>query len=193
MTKSEIESILKQKDIPYCIDVSNNNDKYTRNRYRKYILPELKKENKNVHKKFIEFNKTLLLANDYLEKISDKLYTECTINNEIDVKKFNKLDDIIKIYIIEKYLKDIYKEDIILLDNNHKNIILNNILNSTNIIFDLPCNKKGIVEYNRFKIIEINYIKYDIKFTDYVKLPNGKVIMIDNKTDLTTNFVIHLS
>ncbi len=193
LTKDEIKSILDEKDIYYCIDVSNEKDTYTRNRYRKYILPELKKENKNVHYKFIEFNKKISLAHNYLEKVSNKIYSECVSNNELDIKKFNKLDDIIKIYVIEKYLKDIYKENIILINDNHKNKIINYIFHSTNTIFDLPYNKKGIIEYNKFKIIEINNNKYDITFTDYVKLPNNKTIKVDNNTELTSNYVIHLN
>ena len=193
LTKDEIKSTLDEKGIYYCIDVSNEKDTYTRNRYRKYILPELKKENKNVHYKFIEFNKKISLADNYLEKVSNKKYSECVSNNELDIKKFNKLDDIIKIYVIEKYLKDIYKENIILINDNHKNKIINYIFHSTNTIFDLPYNKKGIIEYNKFKIIEINNNKYDITFTDYVKLPNNKTIKVDNNTELTSNYVIHLN
>ena len=193
LTKDEIKSTLDEKGIYYCIDVSNEKDTYTRNRYRKYILPELKKENKNVHYKFIEFNKKISLADNYLEKVSNKKNSECVSNNELDIKKFNKLDDIIKIYVIEKYLKDIYKENIILINDNHKNKIINYIFHSTNTIFDLPYNKKGIIEYNKFKIIEINNNKYDITFTDYVKLPNNKTIKVDNNTELTSNYVIHLN
>ena len=36
---------------------SNFKDVYTRNRFRKYIVPQLKKEDINVHKKFYKFSK----------------------------------------------------------------------------------------------------------------------------------------
>ena len=97
LTKQEIENILNEKGIWYAKDMSNDSDKYTRNRYRKHILPELKKENNNIHYKFIEYNQKLLMANEYLKKESDKYYKECNVNNEIKVDKFNKLDEVIKI------------------------------------------------------------------------------------------------
>lgn len=193
LTKSEIEDIVNEKNINYCIDMSNKNDKYTRNRFRKYILPELKKENNNVHYKFIEFSQKLLQANEYLEKTSDILYNNLVISNSIDIIKFNELDDIIKLYILERYIKEIYKEYITHINNNHKKLILDFISSNKNVIFDLPLNKKGIIEYNNFKIAELDCTKYEYTFMDYVKLPNGKSIRIDNETELSSNYVIHLN
>lgn len=194
LTKSEIENILNEKNIWFAKDMSNESDKFTRNRYRKYILPELKKENSNIQYKFIEYNKKLLLAHNYIKKESDKYYEECVCDNCIIIDKFNKLDEIIKIYILERYLEECYKEDITDINDKHKDIILDTMLNNTNTIFDLPYNKKGIIEYNKFKVIDIEEkLEYDYTFTDYIKLPNGKTIKIDNNTDLTSNYVIHLN
>ena len=194
LTKEEIENVLKEKDIWYAKDMSNESDKYTRNRYRKYILPELKKENENIHYKFIEFNEKVLMANNYIKKESDKYYKTLVNNNEIQVDKFNDLDDIIKIYILEKYLKNIYKDNITEISNKHKNIIIDYMSKNTNTIFDLPYNKKGIIEYNKFKVTDKKEnIEYEYTFTDYIELPNGKNIKVDNNTTLTSNYVIHLN
>ena len=35
--------------------------------------------------------------------------------------------------------------------------------------------------------------EYEYEFTDYIKLPNNRIISIDNDTKLTNNFVIHLN
>ena len=194
LTKQEIENILNKKSIWYAKDMSNESDKYTRNRYRKNILPEIKKENKNVHYKFIEFNEKILMANEYIKKESDKYYERLVINNEIQVNKFNKLDDIIKIYILEKYLKYIYKDNITQINNKHINIIFTYMMKNINTLFDMPNNKQGIIEYNKFKIIEKkNSEEYEYIFTDYIELPDGKIIQIDNTTALTSNYVIHLN
>lgn len=194
LTKLQIEEYLNKKNIWYAVDMSNKDDKYTRNRYRKYILPELKKENKNVHCKFIDFNEKLLLADKYLKEQSDYFYDKIITGVEIDINKFNKLDEIIKIYILERYLKKIYKENIILINNKHINIIVEMLKIKNNSIFNLPLNKKGIVEYNKFKILDNNKDDhYELIFKDYVKLPNGKTIQVDNSTKLTSNFVIHLN
>ncbi len=193
LTKDEIVSYLNEKGIKYYIDVSNQNDKYTRNRYRKYILPELKKENKNVHYKFIEFNQKLLLVNKYLEKVSNDLYNECVSNNEINIKLFNTYDDILKIYIIEKYLKEQYKNLVTFINTKHEYLIINSIKNNSNNIFSLPYNKKGIIEYDKFKIIDEKKEEYDLTFKDYIELPNKRTIRVDNSTTLTSNYVIHLN
>lgn len=194
ITKKEIEDYLYKNNIWYAKDMSNESDKYTRNRYRKYILPELKKENINIHYKFIEFNEKILMANNYLLRQCDEFYEKYIVNQEIQIDKFNELDRIIKIYVLEKYLKGIYKNNIIKINNNHIDIIVKYISKNKNTIFDLPNNKKGLIEYNKFKVIEINDNEpYEYIFKDYVELPNGKKIIIDNNTKLTSNYVIHLN
>ena len=67
-TKEEILQYIKDNNITYYEDITNKDTKYTRNRIRKNILPLLKKEDKNIHKKFILFSKTLNEYNDYLKK-----------------------------------------------------------------------------------------------------------------------------
>ena len=134
------------------------------------------------------------MVNNYITKETEKKYNEVVHNNQIDISKFNTVDEIIKISILEKYLKSIYKDNITEVNNKHINIIINYLSISVNIIFDLPHNKKGIIEYNKFKVIDkkINE-SYEYIFTDYIQLPNGKRIQVDNNTELTSNFVIHLN
>ena len=194
LTKLEIINILKEKNIWFANDMSNNDDTYTRNRYRKYILPELKKENNNVHYKFIDFNKKLLCVDEYIRKQSSLAYEQCVEDNSIIIEEFNKLDYIIKLYVLEQYLKLIYFDDINLINDRHINIIIDNIINKTNTTFNLPSNKKGLVEYNKFKIVDnTKSVYYEYTFTDKIDLPNGKTIEVDNNTELTTNYVIHLN
>ena len=194
LTKKEIEEELNKKGIWYAIDMSNNDEKYTRNRYRKNILPELKKENNKVHLKFIDFNNKILLADNYIKKESEKYYDKVVLENNIIIDKFNVLDKIIKINVLEKYLKNIYKENIILIDDRHISIIINYLENNVNGMFDLPYNKKGIIEYNKFKVNKIQKAEdYEYEFVDYIKLSNGKSISIDNDTKLTNNYVTHLN
>ena len=58
-TKDELEQYDIDNNVKYFIDSSNKKDKYTRNRYRKYVLPFLKKEDKDVHLKFLKFSNTM--------------------------------------------------------------------------------------------------------------------------------------
>ena len=59
VTKDEIVKYLDKNNIKYVIDKSNDSDLYTRNRFRKQMLPSLKKESENVHLKFLEFSEEL--------------------------------------------------------------------------------------------------------------------------------------
>ena len=188
LTKNEIKEYLDKKGIKYAVDMSNECNDYTRNRYRNKILPILKEENENIHLKFVDYNKKILLADSYLRKIS-----EGYISDKIDVTEFNKLDDIIKIYVVEGYLKNIYENDITEIGNSHIYAIIDLISNVKNCSIDLPLNKKGILEYNIFRVEDSKTIEsYDIEFTDYVEIPSGRIV-VDNETKLTNNFVTHLN
>ncbi len=194
LTKDKILKELDSRGIWYALDSSNSDLKYTRNRYRNKILPELKKENPNVHYKFIEYNEKIILAHSFLEKVRDKIYDNIILNNEINIDEFNKQDRIIKIYLLECFLKNIYKQNITCINNKHIDTIISRISKRKNMEFYLPLNKKAVVEYNNFRVMNKNKItNYNLEFTDYVKLPNGKVIENDINTALTTNYVIHLN
>ncbi len=189
LTKSEIKEYLDKNNVIYAVDMSNESDDYTRNRYRNKVLPLLKEENENIHLKFIDYNKKILLADSYLKKVSSKY-----IRDEIDINEFNTLDEIIKIYVVEGYLKNIYGDNITVISNNHIYSIIDLISKCKNSSIDLPLNKRGILEYNIFRVEESKSSKsYDIEFTDYVELPDGSKIVIDNETKLTNNFVTHLN
>ena len=68
MTKEEIKDYDDKLGIKYAIDASNFKAKYTRNRYRKVVLPFLKEEDKNVHMHFLKFSKLLFEYDNYVEK-----------------------------------------------------------------------------------------------------------------------------
>ena len=66
-TKEDIINYNKSNNIKYYNDSSNQSTNYTRNRYRLNILPLLKKEDKNIHKKYENIiEKTSLIANGIL-------------------------------------------------------------------------------------------------------------------------------
>ena len=193
LTKDYINDYLIKNNIWFAVDMSNKNQTYTRNRYRNNILPVLKDENINIHSKIIDFSDKLLLANEYINKQMLK-YKYIINQNEIDIIEFNKLDKILKIYLLEHYLKKIYKENIKLISNTHIEIILNQLSKSKNTKINLPMSKIGLLEYNKFKIINCKKQKeYEYIFNDEIILPNGNRIIKDNDTKLTSNYVIHLN
>ena len=91
LTKSDLYEYAKENSIEYREDKTNQSDNYTRNRYRKYILPKLKEENKNVHMKFIKYSNELSSAskfiNNYVDKLLDKYYS----NNSLKITEIKNI------------------------------------------------------------------------------------------------------
>jgi len=66
-TKDEILLYLKTRNYKYRIDSSNKKDIYTRNRIRKYLLPQLKKYNKNILNILANTAQTAGMDYDYIK------------------------------------------------------------------------------------------------------------------------------
>lgn len=194
-TKKEIENYVKENNIPYRIDESNNKDKYTRNRYRKYILPHLKNENKNVHHKFYKFSKTIEAYEEYINKETNKYYKEVFKDEKLNIDKFKKLDKLIQTRIINQILYNIYKEDLSLITDKHQELIYKIIISDKpNKEINLPNNYTAIKTYNEFYIKQENkQTGYRLELIDKIVLPNGKTIEKQNQTEDNSNYTIKLN
>jgi len=115
ITKDDIIKYNKENNINYYIDVTNEDTKYTRNRYRKNILPLLKKEDKSVHKKFLKYSNTLQEYDNYINYEIERKINDIYINNKINITILNKEHPFMKKNIIFYILSKIY--------NNKPNII----------------------------------------------------------------------
>ena len=194
-TKEDILNYCKTNNIKYAIDKTNFEDTYTRNRIRKYILPELKKENKNIHKKFIKLSNKIEEYEEYINKEVDIKLKEIYIKENIDLKKLNKEENLIKEKIIYKILKNTYKENIKLIKQNHINSILKTIKNKKpNIEVFLPQNKIFTKQYDKAKITnKTNKIEYNYILKDEINLPNSRTIKMIEDIEDTSNYVIKLN
>lgn len=194
-TKDEILNYNKKNNIKYYIDNTNKDNKYTRNRFKNNLLPLLKEEDKNIHKKFYKFSKTLLEYNEYIDKQVNKVIKKVYNNKEIDIKGFNKLDKIIGERIINNVLEDNYGDDLLLITDKHvENIYKLMESNKPNLSIHLPNNIIAKKNYNKFKLEKNKkYNDYDIEITDYVELPNGKKIEKIEKTTSNSNYVIKIN
>lgn len=193
LTKQDILEYNETNNIEYVIDSSNLKDDYTRNRYRKYILPQLKLENKNVHNKFYKYSNMLLEYNDFVEKYAldkmDKIY----INDKINVSEFIKLEHIIGVIIIDKILEKIYKDKLMLISDKHVDMIYNLIVsNKINKRLNLPNNIVFIKTYNEAFFIKDNINDYQILIDKNIELPNGKKIEIVDSSQVDDNNVCRI-
>lgn len=193
-TKQDILEYIKKYNITYYDDYTNNDITYTRNRIRHNIIPLLKKEDINIHKKFIKYSNTLNEYNDYINYEIDNIIKDIYINNTLYLDKFNIMHPFIKKNILYHILNNIYnnKENIV------KDIHIKNILNlinnpKPNITINMPNNIYVTKEYNILIFSnKYNIENYNIKFDKKVSINNFTIEQIEN-TSLNGNDICRLN
>ena len=153
LTKQDIIKYNQENNIKYYIDESNNDINYTRNRYRKEILPLLKKEDNAVHLKFLKYSNTLQEYYNYIEKIVIKKIKNKYKNNIINITSFKKEDLFIQKNIIFYILSNLYNnEGNIIKDKNINDILKLTKSNKVNAYINLPKNYIAKKQYNEIII-----------------------------------------
>lgn len=178
-TKKELEDYDIENNVKYYIDSSNSKDKYTRNRFRKYMLPFLKSEDKDVHLKFLKFSKSLEDAYRFIDKTKNNAIKRCIIDDKIMIDKFLLEDEFIQREILYYILSDFYQDDLILIGDRHIDNILKLInSNRANAYINLPNDVLAKKTYNIFEIKrDTNVITgYEIEFDKIALLPNNHTI-----------------
>lgn len=196
ITKKDTENYCIKHKIPYAIDKSNFKDKYTRNRYRKTVLPFLKNEDEKVHEKFLKFSNILNEYDKYIEKELNKNLKQVVKNNIINIEEFKKQDNLIQNKIIYHLLENIYNDDLMLINDTHVKIIINLIYSrKANSTIYLPLDIVAIKNYNELTIEkEMKEItSYNIELIDFAYLPNGKTLEIINSCDTNGNDICRLN
>ena len=195
-TKIELEEYDKENGVTYFVDASNNKDTYTRNRYRKYMLPFLKSEDINVHLKFIKFSNTLESANRFIDKYTNSAIKRCIDNDKIVIDLFEKEDEFIQREILYYYLSNYYQDDLILINDKHIDLIINLIYSKkSNGFICLPNNVYAYKDYNYFYFSRDTVLisSYEIEFDKYAILPNHHSIEKVDFVDNNSNYVCRLN
>ncbi len=187
-TKKELEEYDQENEVKYYIDSSNDKDKYTRNRYRKYLLPFLKQEEMDVHLKFLKFSNFLNDASKFIEKVRDKTIKRVMEDEKILIDRFLEEDQFIQKEILYYLLSEFYQDDLILVGDKHIEIILD-LINSrkSNSFINLPNDVIAKKNYNYFLLTRQTKIisSYEIEFDNYVLLPNNHYI--EKISDISDN------
>lgn len=193
-TKQDILEYIKKYNITYYDDYTNNDITYTRNRIRHNIIPLLKKEDINIHKKFIKYSNTLNEYNDYINYEVNNIIKDIYINNTLYLDKFNIMHPFIKKNILYHILNNIYNNK----DNIVKDIHIKNILNlinnpKPNITINMPNNIYVTKEYNILIFSnKYNIENYNIKFDKKVSINNFIIEQIED-TQLNGNDICRLN
>lgn len=195
LTKSEIIDYLKENQIPWVEDSSNSKDVYTRNRFRKYIVPKLKEEDNNVHHKFYKFSNLLLEYSNYVDKQTIKEMNKIYQNHSLNITLFQSLDKVIQMNLLNIILEQYYQDDLMVISDKHVDMILELILNGkAHALLNLP---NGLIVKKSYQMLyfDIENLKtttYNYEFDQYLKLPNGKQITRIEKVMTNGNDVCRL-
>lgn len=196
VTKDEILKYNKENKLKYAIDKSNEKEIYTRNRYRKTILPFLKNEDSKVHQKFYKFSETLLEYNNYVEQQMKKSISKVYKQGILDIEKFLELESLIQSKIIYHILETIYNDDLLIIGSVHVDLIFE-LINSdkSNSKIHLPNNLVVVKSYNNlsFTFSENGNDMYEVEIEKVVNLPNGRNIEKVDESDSTSNYVTRVS
>ncbi|MBQ4030358.1 MAG: tRNA lysidine(34) synthetase TilS [Bacilli bacterium] len=196
VTKDDINKYNKQNNIPFVNDKTNDEDNYTRNRYRHTVLPFLKKEQKNVHLKYLKFSRELMKYYEFVDKVVNSEIEKRYDKKILDISKFNELDKLIQTKLIEYVLDDNYIDNLYLVSDKHVNIILDIINNpKPNIEINLPDELRIQKSYDKLKITrnKTNNKEFRIPLEKENILPNGKRILITEEPKGNSNYCTKLN
>lgn len=190
-TKSELEEYDKENGVKYYIDASNSKDEYTRNRYRKYILPFLKEENSNVHLKFLKFSDSLEEASRFINKERDKALKRVMLADALVIDKFMEEDEYIQKEILYYLLSEFYQDDLILVGDKHIELLMNLIYSKkSNSFINLPNQVVAKKCYNMLELMRDTeeITSYEVEFSQCVMLPNNhSIVKILDTSDNSNN------
>ncbi len=151
INKEQILEYNKNNSIKYFIDKSNESEDYTRNRYRKKILPSLKEEHENIHNKYLVFSEKLNEYDTFVKKYIDS--KNIIKDNKINLVTFKDEENFIRNRVIEKIILNLQEKDYFPVNDNIINEI-NKLIYSTEGkgSIDLPNGYKGIKKNKEFFI-----------------------------------------
>ncbi len=193
LTKDELLDYCHKNRVPYAIDKSNFSDVYTRNRYRKEVLPFLKSEDKDIHKKYLKFSNVLSDADLFIEEEASKAISKVIKDNKLYIDKYLEINKFLKRIILERFISSFYQDDLILINDRHLDLV-ESLINSkrSNAKVNLPNDVEVVKSYNILSIRRNPNLlsSYEIEVSDEVILPNGhKLVKLDSVKGNSNNII----
>ena len=195
LTKEEIKTYDEENNIPYVTDKSNFKGKYTRNRYRMKVLPFLKEEDKNVHEKFLKFSETLLEYDNFINNEINRSIKKVYIDGDILLDEYLKLDELIQKKIIYYILEDVYKDNLMVINDRHVKLIMSLAYSKKpNAKVCLPRGIEVIKTYEKLDFVnEIkDVVSYEMELDKYASLPNKHTIEVVKEEEYNNNNVCRI-
>ncbi|MEH7482296.1 tRNA lysidine(34) synthetase TilS [Neobacillus drentensis] len=186
LERADIQEYCLNHNLSPRIDPSNEKGIYSRNRFRKEVVPFLKKENPHVHEHFQRFSEELKSDETFLLELTvQRMNTVMTKKEEreisIDIKRFLEVPKPLQRRGIQLILNYLYKEIPASLSAVHIDqvfFIINHPHPSGQL--DLPNGLKVSRSYHslsfQFQPIEVGSYHFEMTEPGTILLPNGGVI-----------------
>lgn len=101
---AEIRRYAAENNIRYCIDRTNYDDKYTRNKIRNNVIPVLREINPDIENTIKRFSIISKETSEYIENIANEKLKDAKCEYGYDSKKLSLLDDVIlKAAVVEMF------------------------------------------------------------------------------------------
>ncbi|WP_064090882.1 tRNA lysidine(34) synthetase TilS [Rossellomorea aquimaris] len=184
VTKEDIEKYCEEYNLSPRRDPSNEKEDYTRNRFRKAVVPFLKEENPLVHKQFQQFSEELIEDEGYLEELTrqklNKVWNKSKDFSTLDIKGFLTMAQPLQRRGINLILNYLYKLRPPSLSSIHIYDVLGILRGKTpNASLDLPSGLKVTRAYHTcyFHFGELECIQspycYELNVHETLELSNG--------------------
>jgi tRNA(Ile)-lysidine synthase len=198
VTKAEIQQYCQKHQLEPRIDPSNEKSIYSRNRFRKEVVPFLKLENRHVHEHFQRFSEELQSDEAFLQELTAQSMNKVMTIDElshitIDIKRFLKVPLPLQRRGIQLILNYLYKEKPASLSAIHINQVFSLIHHpQPSGKLDLPSGLKVIRSYLKisfqFQLPDVQGYYFELTEPGWIDLPDGgriKVEYIDEKLPIS--------
>lgn len=188
VTKRDILDYLNEYHIPYVVDSSNDKELYTRNRIRKHILPLLKEESADAHKRFYRFSKKLQEYQNYIDCQVEKEWSVLVQDDKLLLNIWKNVDSVIQKEILRQLLAEVYQEHLNMITDQHiEEIYQLCYSHKGNATLSLPNHIQAIKTYNFLTIARTSEkngtYSYEL-LEEGNLLPNGhRIEMISTTTE----------
>ena len=189
LTKVELQQYCHQHQLEPRIDTSNEESIYSRNRFRKEVVPFLKRENRHVHEHFQRFSEELQLDEVFLQELTVQSMNKVMTIGEnsqitLDIKRFLEMPLPLQRRGIQLILNYLYKEKPASLSAIHIEQVFTLIQHpQPSGKLDLPNGLKVIRSYLnlsfQFQLEEAHAYHIEIMEQGLIDLPFGGKIKVE--------------
>lgn len=158
LKREEIELYLKEREVPFCIDCTNLEDTYTRNRIRNHILPYAQREIcQGAVAHMCETADMLSETEEYIRRQAQKVYDRCVINEgegslELNADLLKQEEGLIRRYVFLMGLEQITagRKDIMSVHvKNIDSLLYKDGSKQLSLPYGLIVRKEPLKEYDR--------------------------------------------